>query len=94
MNKQWYIICYDISDNRKRNRVATLLESMGQRVQKSVFECHLTAKEIETTREKLAKEINMETDSVRIFNLCENCRRATRVIGTGIYTTDEKIIIL
>ncbi|WP_457626011.1 CRISPR-associated endonuclease Cas2 [Persephonella sp.] len=33
-----FIVCYDISDNRTRNKVSKLLKSYGIRTQLSVFE--------------------------------------------------------
>jgi CRISPR/Cas system-associated endoribonuclease Cas2 len=36
-----YVICYDIADDRRRNRIATALLDFGQRVQESVFVAHL-----------------------------------------------------
>lgn len=37
-----YVVAYDISDDRERRRVDTLLCGFGFRVQKSVFECRLS----------------------------------------------------
>ncbi|MCI5224978.1 MAG: CRISPR-associated endonuclease Cas2 [Candidatus Electrothrix sp. AR4] len=37
-----YVIAYDISDQRERNRVSKVLTGYGFRVQKSVFECSLS----------------------------------------------------
>lgn len=37
-----YLVVYDISEDKERDRVASLLEGFGFRVQKSVFECRLT----------------------------------------------------
>ena len=34
----FYLICYDVVNDRRRNRVSRLLEGYGLRVQKSVFE--------------------------------------------------------
>jgi len=36
------LVTYDISDNKRRTKLATFLEGYGRRVQKSVFECFLT----------------------------------------------------
>lgn len=36
-----YVIAYDIPDDSRRDKVATLLVSYGERVQLSVFECWL-----------------------------------------------------
>ncbi len=35
-----FLVCYDISDNRERDRVARLLCRHGHRVQESVFELY------------------------------------------------------
>lgn len=37
----WFVIAYDISDDRRRDQMADLLGRYGRRVQWSVFECHL-----------------------------------------------------
>ena len=34
----FYVICYDIPDNRRRNQLAKELKGFGTRVQYSVFE--------------------------------------------------------
>lgn len=36
-----YLVSYDISSNRRRRKVAKLMENYGTRVQYSVFECKL-----------------------------------------------------
>ena len=33
-----YVVCYDISDAKRRKRVADLLDAHGDRAQESVFE--------------------------------------------------------
>ena len=35
-----YLVCYDIENNRERQRVAKCLQRYGRRVQKSVFEVY------------------------------------------------------
>ena len=37
----WVLVIYDICDEKRLNKVAKLMESYGQRVQRSVFECEL-----------------------------------------------------
>ena len=36
-----YVISYDISENKIRNKVAKILEGYGKRIQYSVFECDI-----------------------------------------------------
>jgi len=46
-------ISYDIANDRRRSRVAHLLEDHGKRVQYSVFDCILNERELQRLRKKL-----------------------------------------
>lgn len=39
-----YVISYDISNDRRRNKIAKILLDYGRRVQYSVFECEMNQK--------------------------------------------------
>lgn len=41
----FYVICYDIPDDKRRKKISDLLEVYGSRVQYSVFECVLNSKQ-------------------------------------------------
>ena len=45
MSHLW-LVCYDVADNRRRQKLAKRMERVCQRVQGSVFECPLGAKEM------------------------------------------------
>lgn len=64
------LVCYDIPDNRRRNRVARLLESHGERVQRSVFECDLDTRRQARLRDRLMAMIDPDEDKLRFYNLC------------------------
>ena len=40
--KHFYVVTYDISDDKRRSQVVKLLEGNGTRMNYSVFECMLT----------------------------------------------------
>lgn len=70
------IVTYDVStetpSGRKRlRRVAKLCESMGQRVQKSVFECQVDQMQFEDLERKLLAEIDEAEDSLRFYRITE-----------------------
>lgn len=65
------VVTYDISDDRRRNRVAHVLEGYGERVQKSVFECELDPQRETALRLVLSSLIDGEKGGVRIYPLCE-----------------------
>ena len=76
-----YVIAYDIPDDRRRLRVAKLLEGHGERIQYSLFECLLTARQFETLWEEVRKRIDEEEDSVRAYRLCGDCAGWVRTVG-------------
>jgi CRISPR-associated protein Cas2 len=89
----FYIVSYDIPDDKKRDRIAKTLLDFGTRVQYSVFECIMDDKLLEKLTAKLNKIIS-EEDSVRIYTLCAKCAGVVRVMGRGEITKDEDIFIL
>ena len=75
------MICYDICDDRVRLRAARTLRRYGERVQRSVYECHLSPREIQTLQRELLGIIDKTTDRVRFYPLCERDRAGVRVKG-------------
>ena len=70
------IVSYDVSTEtaagRKRlRRVARVCESIGQRVQKSVFECRVDVAQFEELERRLLAEIKLEEDCLRFYRLTE-----------------------
>lgn len=79
-----YVISYDLSNDRRRTRLAKILEGFGQRVQYSVFECDLTAQQYGILKRKMCKLIVPdEGDSLRIYRLCAACVRTIELVGQG-----------
>jgi len=74
------VVCYDISGDRRRNKVGKILEGFGTRVQKSVFECDLQLKQLQKLRQKLTKVLRDE-DSVRYYYLCAECVPKVEVVN-------------
>ena len=70
------IVTYDVSTEsaagRKRlRRVAKVCESMGQRVQKSVFECQVNEMQFEQLERSLLAEIDEAQDNLRFYRITE-----------------------
>jgi CRISPR-associated protein Cas2 len=92
--RKFYLIAFDISGDKSRRKVVKLLENSAVRVQKSVFEAWLTDKQYIELKSKIDKNIDFATDSVRYYNLCQNCISNIKVSGFGIYTEKEELIVL
>ena len=83
------LVCYDVSTEttagrRRLRRVARVCESMGQRVQKSVFECQLNVAKFETLERELLAEIDPKQDCLRLYRIPET--RGFGVLEHGTFT--------
>lgn len=77
------VVSYDIPDDRRRNKVAQSLKGYGYRVQKSVFECEVSPELFEKMKKKLKSRINPEEDSLRYYQLCQECLKKIIIEGPG-----------
>jgi len=93
-NKLYIVVCYDIIDDRKRAKVAKVMQSYGVRVQKSVFDCRITYHQYMKMRRQLEKVIDFEEDSIRYYSLCSRCQSAVQVSGLSTKTEFDDIIIV
>lgn len=76
-----YLIAYDITDTKKRTKVAELLEGYGERVNFSVFECLLTKSVLEKVIEEIEQLIHLKHDSVKIYFVCKECYSKSITLG-------------
>ncbi len=87
--KQFVLVAYDISNDKRRLKIMKALEDYGRRVQYSVFECHLGVKEIERLKKRLLPLVNpKDWDSIRFYYLCVDDVLRTEVIGRGEVSID------
>lgn len=68
------LVCYDVNTEtkagrRRLRRVAKVCEGVGQRVQKSVFECQVDMARFEQLERDLIAEINRDEDCLRLYRL-------------------------
>lgn len=71
------VVAYDISDDKRRTRAAQVLLSYGARVEASVYELWLTAREIEKMWHDLSRTVK-DNDLVRCYTICDGCVRRVR----------------
>lgn len=82
------IISYDIVQDRRRAKVMKYLKGWGTRVQYSVFECELDAREFTTVLRELTTLIDRTTDSVRCYRLDEAAVKRIQIVGIGVIGRD------
>ncbi len=78
-----YLVTYDTPNDKRRTRIANLLQGYGQRVQFSVFEVWLDDRNKRKLLRELEKVISSQEDSVRLYWLCAACQKRVTVLGQG-----------
>ena len=72
-----YLVCFDITDDRIRDKVGKALLEYGDRVQKSVFEIVLRRpEELQGIRDRL-RPLLEDGDDLRFYRLCAECRQVS-----------------
>lgn len=88
------VVSYDIPDDKRRSLVARILEGYGYRVQKSVFECEVTQELYEKMKKRVERKIKPEEDSVRYYQLCENCIGKIIISGLGAVMREKSFFVV
>ena len=89
-DKQFVLVVYDISNDRRRTRLHDTLLDYGTPVQYSVFECLVDEKELERMKRAVRRVIRPRVDHVRFYYLCAECVRRTEVTGSGADVSGEE----
>ncbi len=90
----FYLICYDIPDDHRRKKIADLLGGYGQRVQYSVFECHLSVQKYKELQRRLRKQFKEEDDSIRFYPLSSSMLDKAVVWGSPPLSRPPSSVII
>lgn len=84
----------DLSGAKRLRKVAKACENIGQRVQKSVFECIVEPEQFIKFKAQLLTIINNEKDSLRIYLLGKHWEKRIEHYGVALsYQQDGPIIL-
>lgn len=88
-----YMICYDITENRVRGRVAKILEKIGRRLQYSVFCVEITEKECQGLRQELLRLTESSKKSLlMIIPLCSSCYSRIWIEGKPLEQEESYVV--
>ncbi len=93
------VVTYDVSTEtaagrRRLRRVAKVCEGVGQRVQKSVFECQVNDMQLEDLERRLLAEIDEVKDNLRFYRITESAQVRVKQYGSFRSTDFEGPLIL
>lgn len=72
---------YDVSHDQRRAKLAALLQSCGDRIQKSLFVCYLEPDQLDGLVEDVGRIIDVDTDSFLLIRQCRPCWETMGSLG-------------
>jgi len=93
-HKHFYVVAYDIADDRRRSKVVKVLEAIGHRVNFSVFECMLTDIQYRNMCERLSKHVVAKDDQVIIYPLCTECYARIRYMPEARKPVTHTVVVI
>ncbi len=88
------VVSYDISDNKRRERLRKSLLMFGNPIQFSVFECDLTRRQIEAMQRTIRGIIAAGKDNVRIYQICAMCAENAETFGGKALAKTEIVYVV
>ncbi|QCI28741.1 CRISPR-associated endonuclease Cas2 [Caminibacter pacificus] len=68
----YFVVSYDIKNDKRRDKIAELLNFYGIRVNYSVYEIKIEKKDLRKLIFEILKIVNKKEDSVRFYNISKN----------------------
>ncbi|MBR2214450.1 MAG: CRISPR-associated endonuclease Cas2 [Selenomonadaceae bacterium] len=89
-----YLICYDISENKVRNKVMKYLEGFAWRIQYSVFSCETTEQRMVFIKQKLLElTAASEKCMLLITPMCHACQGKVWSKGEPLESAPRLIVV-
>jgi CRISPR-associated protein Cas2 len=89
------VISYDISDDKRRRKVAKIMEGYGYRVQYSVFECDLEPKKLAELKKRLKPLVKAaQGESIRFYPLYTECADNAQVLGKDLRKVLGPVVVV
>lgn len=89
-----YLICYDICEPKRLQRIAKTLEKYGIRVQYSFFEVDISEEMLNEIVKALSAIAFLKEDKIYVYPICDECRKKVIIDGTGAFLPLQSYIIL
>ncbi|SPD72992.1 CRISPR-associated endoribonuclease Cas2 [uncultured Desulfobacterium sp.] len=88
------LLTYDITDPRRLRSIHKFMKEFGLNTQKSVFECDIDDVAIKRIRRYCREELDLSSDSVRIYKICSRCMGKVELSGLGMKITQLDYMVV
>jgi len=88
--KKYIVVAYDITSDKRRDKICDLLSTYGKRVNYSVFECFLRERDIRALKDEMEKHLNKREDTVLFYYLCRDC--VGKIERVGKFCDERRVV--
>lgn len=90
----FWVVSYDIPNDKRRRKVSKVLEGYGRRAQFSVFECELDEVKLGQLELRLRREIDEKEDDIRFYPLNRADLKRVRLLGKAELQREQNYYIV
>ena len=83
------VVAYDVSEDRRRSRLAAVLQAYGDRIQRSVFLATVDADTLQEISDHARDIVDLDVDSVYFFRQCGTCWDGVGILGQATAAPPE-----
>lgn len=94
VKKQFYVVAYDVSDDKRRANVIKVLQKYGNRINLSVFECMLSDSQFRNLKEAIIKASDRKNDHILVYPICLNCFTKIESLAGSLSQTWDKVVVV
>lgn len=88
------LVTYDITCPKRLKKTHDFLKDYGLNTQKSVFECAIDERGIQAIRRFCKENLDLGSDSVRIYKICSHCINKVMISGQGMKVTNLDYMVV
>ncbi|MGQ9847722.1 MAG: CRISPR-associated endonuclease Cas2 [Bacteroidales bacterium] len=89
-----YLICYDIANEKRLQKIAKTVEQYGIRVQYSFFNVDMTNEALDSLLKNLLHIMNEKQDKIYVYPICSECKKNILIDGTGAFLSLDSYLVL
>lgn len=89
-----FIVAYDFTNNKVRSRFSKFLKKFGRKIQFSVYEIKNSQRILQNILDEVELRYKKQfrgSDSILIFQICEDCKK--KIIKYGYAKNEEKEVV-
>jgi len=92
VKSRFIVVAYDVVSDRRRLRLSRYLQTYGNRINLSVFECGVPSSELKKSKRDISSMVHLSTDTVIFYDLCLDCVANVDRIGLGARQADPSVV--